>query len=745
MSTNHSVANPVRYSSVGSKTAFEGSVIFTLYYLLQSLAAKMDKRMIFFACLLIYYAIEIAVLTERGQQFFLKILESLMLVSTCLTLGGMILGGYKTSRVILFLDSCLFGLTIGWMLFAATNVENDVALSAFFTLNGVVVVLLIFLDVRMRQNQQLNDTIGGDAINEAPGHGTDGNFTDNGASKMTSTDKTVSAHDPNDRHSLAQGYNQNNGGDLESNSEFDFNSKALSLQAPSSISDSLMKLSDEDVFDGFRVKIDKLPLSNLNIPTDVPWESFSYLEHRVDSSSCHIYSAFWRGTAVIIKLIKADRVASPMAVAEFQTEASILSRLEHPHIVKLLGSGRYPRRFLILELLDGGSLSHSLGLRAGSNNRVTKKKFSYLETLQLARALASALDYLHNQWQSSIHVIHRDLKPDNIGFTADGNLKLFDFGLCACVRTHGNRRDQYRLTGNTGTLRYMAPEVALGRQYNCSVDVYSFGVIVWQVLRSKVPFRDMGKKAYIQDVVIGGKRPPLDRRWPIGFSRLLEKCWHEDKHFRPSFSQVVSELDVLIEEATGLGSVSVIMQINHRIRRLKGSTTTCLLRYRSIIAALISALVVVSILILLLGGRVGGSSLAVVSSSVLYLLGMLYIQGDVKGDQENTASKVSSIGSRAQKIIQMFRGGRQRAPSVTMLELKRRSTDPHTLSSSAMSPSGIRVEGCLGVVEFVSFNPLSPHSVHHSSEGDHEGYYMRGESRDVGKEIHSRPATEAGI
>ena len=77
-----------------------------------------------------------------------------------------------------------------------------------------------------------------------------------------------------------------------------------------------------------------------------------------------------------------------------------------------------------------------------------------METLLLAQSLASALDYLHNHWNEHVQIIHRDLKPDNIGWSADGTLKLFDFGLCACVRKQIDRRDQYKLTGNTGTLRY---------------------------------------------------------------------------------------------------------------------------------------------------------------------------------------------------------------------------------------------------------------------------------------------------
>ena len=86
-----------------------------------------------------------------------------------------------------------------------------------------------------------------------------------------------------------------------------------------------------------------------------------------------------------------------------------------------------------------------------------------------------------------------DLKPDNVGFTSDGTLKLFDFGLCTCVKTHSDPNDVYEMTGNTGSLRYMAPEVALRKPYNEKVDVYSYGIMVWQMARDRVPFKGLSK------------------------------------------------------------------------------------------------------------------------------------------------------------------------------------------------------------------------------------------------------------
>ena len=161
-------------------------------------------------------------------------------------------------------------------------------------------------------------------------------------------------------------------------------------------------------FDGFRARMETLPLNQIQMPEEnVPWSSFSFIEHRIDSSSCHIYTAIWKDYPVIIKLIKSDRINSIMAVQEFEMEANVLSRISHPNIVKLLGSGQLPRRFLILELLDGGSLSHALGIRPDANKHYNKKKFTYLQALIMAKSISSAMNYLHHEWNKSIHIIHR--------------------------------------------------------------------------------------------------------------------------------------------------------------------------------------------------------------------------------------------------------------------------------------------------------------------------------------------------
>ena len=145
-----------------------------------------------------------------------------------------------------------------------------------------------------------------------------------------------------------------------------------------------------------------------------------------------------------------------------------------------------------------------------------------------------------------------DLKPDNIGFTSDGTLKLFDFGLVTCVKARKHAKDAYDMTGYTGSLRYMAPEVALRERYTEKVDVYSFGIMLWQMAKDRMPFKGMNKEEFMRNVVRGGVRPKLlDKIWPAGFNDLLSRCWKCNPEERPSFAMVVDILNRLINEHEG--------------------------------------------------------------------------------------------------------------------------------------------------------------------------------------------------
>ena len=139
------------------------------------------------------------------------------------------------------------------------------------------------------------------------------------------------------------------------------------------------------------------------------------------------------------------------------------------------------------------------------------------------------------------------MKPENIAFTIDDEVKLIDLGLSTCVRKRKNLSDVYQLTGNTGSLRYMAPEVALRLPYNEKVDVYSFGIILWQMAEDKVPYKGFTKEEFMSQVVKKSYRPPISKQWPMEFSNLLRKCWDREPANRPTCSQILETLDQIIQ------------------------------------------------------------------------------------------------------------------------------------------------------------------------------------------------------
>jgi len=516
--------------------------------------------------LFVYYAIQFVVIsfnlnnqiTEDNPHSFkglvaiditLWVVVSIFLICKWLTIQAV-------DRLIVLFDSVLFALSFSWMVLAAPVADVVVG---FFVCNFAITTAIVLLDLwEFRQFSSIYQRMRAGSRASARGGGTYGKGT-----------YEIDV-DLNPLRNLEEGKNSDEeGNNRESAESEEAIHKTVAVRSSANVGEvkympENINLNQKGVLDGFRVNLSLLPEIDHTIPRDLPWETFEDVVHTVDSSSCHIYTAKWEGTPVILKLIKEDRITSAVAVAEFDIEERVLSRLRHPHIVRLLGSGTQPRKFLVLEYLSGGTLSHSLGVRSDKVKQRWLKKFTFLETLKLANGMAQALNYLHNEWSSSVHIIHRDLKPDNIGWSSDGVLKLFDFGLSVSVRAQRERTEQYKLTGNTGTLRYMAPEVVLGRSYHQSVDTYSFGILIWQVAAGQVPFKDMGKKTYFDKVVIKGVRPPLDVNWPPAFNELLRKCWHEDKNARPSFKEVAAELAELVadeEEAEAARSNNFVTRL----------------------------------------------------------------------------------------------------------------------------------------------------------------------------------------
>lgn len=257
-----------------------------------------------------------------------------------------------------------------------------------------------------------------------------------------------------------------------------------------------------------------------------------------------------------------------MAAADLCVEAQFLSSLSHKNILKLRGwsrggvegyaGGNHDGYFLILD-----RLSETLGERIESwkkakMSRSIEYSFSQLslendETAQLlsrtriAHQIASALEYLHEK-----NIVFRDLKPNNVGFDEHGTVKLFDFGLSRELpKDCTNVNDVYKMSGKIGTVRYMAPEVALSKQYNQKVDTYSWAVMFWSCLTLEKPYADMGRATHLQLVCRLGQRPQMSEEWPVSIQRLLTRAWAQDMYTRLTMVEVSAYLERIEKQLSG--------------------------------------------------------------------------------------------------------------------------------------------------------------------------------------------------
>lgn len=251
-----------------------------------------------------------------------------------------------------------------------------------------------------------------------------------------------------------------------------------------------------------------------------------------------------KGEKYVVKYLKDQVKSNPslfrQGVIDLTTETQILSVTSHPNIIKLQGFNGdalfEPPYFIVLDRLYSTLQDKMEEWSSAQNNRIMKKIVNIRkihkmkEKLNIAASVASGLAYLH-----TLRIVHRDLKPDNIGFDHLGVLKIFDFGLANELRREKLvSGGLYNMTGNTGSRRYMAPEVAREEPYNQTVDIYSLGILLWEMLTGKKAFEGFSLESHEILVAQVGERPSLDQSWPDSVIQIIEECWDHDYRMRPN-------------------------------------------------------------------------------------------------------------------------------------------------------------------------------------------------------------------
>ena len=200
------------------------------------------------------------------------------------------------------------------------------------------------------------------------------------------------------------------------------------------------------------------------------------------------------GRTVAIKVPHPEMEADPILFDRFKREEEIGMKLDHPGVVKVLGDDDRSQRYMVLEWVDGRLLRQVMN---------EGKKLSPERALRITIALCKALDYVHSQG-----VVHRDLKPENIMIDKDDNVKLIDFGIAANA---GSRRLTFaKLTQAMGTPDYISPEQVKGKRGDARSDVYSLGIMFYEMLTGKVPFTGPNPFVIMNERLLNHPIPPRE-------------------------------------------------------------------------------------------------------------------------------------------------------------------------------------------------------------------------------------------
>jgi len=214
---------------------------------------------------------------------------------------------------------------------------------------------------------------------------------------------------------------------------------------------------------------------------EIKFEDLSEFEEIGNGTSGIVLKATWKSITVAVKLYRRQMFNDEHAIAEFTNEAQLMCSLRHANIVNVYGiCTTRPRLGLVLEYCKGGELADwitNTSRASSSPNNGSNNRRHYLATrIKLLLDIAKGMTYLHDRG-----IIHRDLKPENVLVDEYGTCKLSDFGVSKLAST--------RVVNNTsavGTSIYMAPEVTLGNEYTSKCDVFSYGIVMYEVLAETV-------------------------------------------------------------------------------------------------------------------------------------------------------------------------------------------------------------------------------------------------------------------
>ncbi|KAL6980046.1 mitogen-activated protein kinase kinase kinase [Sarracenia purpurea var. burkii] len=259
---------------------------------------------------------------------------------------------------------------------------------------------------------------------------------------------------------------------------------------------------------------------------EIRWKDLQIGERIGIGSYGEVYRADWNGTEVAVKKFMNQDISGD-ALAQFKCEVEIMLRLRHPNVVLFMGAvTRPPNLSILTEYLPRGSLYKLLHR---SNNQLDERR-----RVRMALDVAKGMNYLHTSHPT---IVHRDLKTPNLLVDKNWLVKVCDFGL--------SRMQHHTFLSSksiAGTAEWMAPEVLRNEPSNEKSDVFSFGVILWELATLRVPWSGMNSMQVVGAVGFQNRHLDISEEIDPTAAQIIIDCWNPDPQSRPSFGQLISRL-----------------------------------------------------------------------------------------------------------------------------------------------------------------------------------------------------------